>query len=103
MCFLQFWSPSSRFLLIVKVNCKPNSESILPKRLENDSATVHQARRTRREQCLRFGPVMLQKVKRDPPVFIQGDDLAVYEGNGREVFTTYQSGLNGWTGIALLV
>ena len=30
---------------------------------------------------------MLQEIERDPPVFIQGDDLAVYKGAGREPFT----------------
>jgi hypothetical protein len=30
--------------------------------------------------------VVLKQIKRDPPVFIQGDDLAVHEGAGGKLF-----------------
>jgi hypothetical protein len=30
---------------------------------------------------------MLQKIERDPPAFIQGDDLAIYEGAEWKTFT----------------
>jgi hypothetical protein len=58
----------------------------LQRLLHEAPTTAHQHVENVEEQRLRFGAVMLQEVKGDSSVFIQGDDLAVYEGAGREPF-----------------
>ena len=58
----------------------------LQRLLHEAPATVGQHVEHVEEQRLRFRAVMLQEIERDPPVCIQGDDLAVNKGAGREPF-----------------
>ena len=49
----------------------------LQRLLQQAPATVHQHVERVEEQGLSLRAVMLQEIERDPPAFIQGDDLAV--------------------------
>src|SRR5262249_27034297 len=59
----------------------------LQRLLHEAPATVGQHVEHVKEQRLRLGAVMLQEIEGDPPAFIQGDNLTVYEGAGEELLT----------------